>query len=356
LSWLSYEEQYLRSDLKYLFDLTDLAFFGHIHVEHAPPTIYRDRTFIFESPQVFEHNLYGLGDDDIKLETIHSLGFSVFGFFIDQKTFSQTTYRITDDSLKKNDDSKYLVTWNKSEPKFFTLKRPKKCVIKCFDCLNMELNISTNNGKNKILFLHENCGFRRYLNSIALKARKSDAYSLNIVENLFIDFKGFCEKRYSKSNLQIGTIHGNRLVVVDNFLHFFININKDMQYADLSLMITTYICNVDGGILATTKNIVINIFDYSLFYIFAKPFEDNDTSDLQDTSEFWDRKYQEWSNELECFNIKFKADFFSLFLEKVALDKSGDVCLSKHNLLSDIGISVNIVYLSDYQKFVIKKR
>jgi hypothetical protein len=232
----------------------------------------------------------------------------------------------------------------------------KKSIFTCFDCLTEEFNIWKTVGKYEVLFLHTDCGFRKFISNNAIAMRRlKKTQALNIIDELYIDFSGLCSKIFANYITFKEVDFKKRIVIIDDTLILFINVNSKVSTEALSNNITALICDLDIENLHRIKNIRVSLFDFALFFIFADLSVKKDISGYQYSSEFWSNCYQDWIRKLKYFELRFKSGFFSMFSQKLKNRKIEDSCLDKHNLLSDIGISFNVVYLKDYKECIICK-
>ncbi|MBK8723856.1 MAG: hypothetical protein IPL95_16885 [Saprospiraceae bacterium] len=93
LTRMSYEAQSKSAAFHNILSKIDIALFGHIHVPHHLPTKYRSRTYIFESPQLFDYHLYKLNTNNYH-EIGKTLGFNTLTINPNLSKFSRAYYTL----------------------------------------------------------------------------------------------------------------------------------------------------------------------------------------------------------------------------------------------------------------------
>jgi predicted MPP superfamily phosphohydrolase len=358
LSWLDYSTNYNNSSLKAIIDWTDLALFGHIHVSYNPATHYRGKAYFFECPQLHDYKTEKLRADEVKTETINSLGFSTFELFENNSSFEHTPYKLKNNNpfhrvSNQNENSssnKYNFSWepvegidteNKKKGKKYTYDKTKKVIINCFDCINQK-----NNGI-PFDFLTKNCDVLKYLN-IESKEQPLDIKLLyHIADDIYIDTE-------SLYNYLLG----------DNLISYpskFNDINIKAKGDTINIIYLSTETSKLESFKSTIKDIFndndfklnfnrismvkVYIFDFTLYYLFSNKEKQNQS---------WSKMYHIWKKELENFAIILKTELFSFSRSIINKESQNNHSLTNIELL-DIGLDFDTINLIDYNKFLIKR-
>lgn len=100
ISWLHYEESLPDSRLSKIMESVDCLLCGHIHVPFYAPSIYRERTLVFDSPQLMDYKLYV--KDGQALEQIgETIGFSSIKINGDLSKIIRTHHSILNSSRRQ---------------------------------------------------------------------------------------------------------------------------------------------------------------------------------------------------------------------------------------------------------------
>lgn len=341
ISWLNYFTVYKDEHLKSILEVIDIALFGHVHVSHFDPTIYRNRTYVFESPQLYNFKFEKLTSDKIVGgDYVRSLGFSIFSFFKNNNEFSYTAYKLSseDNFIIRNGDYKFI--WVGLDDSFRFL-RPKKTIFTCYNCLGSEYKEDEN---QEFVFL-DNCSFSKFLKSEATFKIYDINDTIRIGKEYLIDFKTFCFDKISDRNYPSKFESGKILnyIINDTTMLIFPNIESNDSLDDIFKILETFLCQLRNNELINIKNIKICVFDYNLFYIFARGTEKTIQNSI-----YWNKRYIEWVTKFDDFGIKFKANFFSF------PTKNKD-CFNQNKSLFDIGIGFEVIDLIEYKNYIISK-
>ncbi|HCA43074.1 MAG TPA: hypothetical protein DEP28_07460 [Bacteroidetes bacterium] len=337
ISWMSYESQYnSRSNFSYIMKHTDIAFFAHIHVEYFEPSIYRNRTYFFDSAQLFDHTFYEVSDDQIDIKIIPSLGFSYFKMFGDNSQFSQTHYKlIGKDLFKKNSLDKYDFEFE-GEEFYYELKSKKGNLETCYDC-----TFSMNYKQDKA-FMSTECGFYKYIHGLNLKIvdnQQVDNFCIKIFDNIYIDCKYLHIKEINESKPVTSYPSKNSIVPIkygEKLYLYVSHTNKSKEIEEIFEEIINLICK-SSTLLDSVSLIKVVFFDFSLYHLFYLD------------SRVKENSFQNWEKLLELNFVKFKSD---LFAETNYSDNSR---CDKIKVLSKIGIDIDVRILSEYESTLFKK-
>jgi len=337
LSWISYASQFeSRSNLSYIFRLTDIALYAHIHVEHFEPTVFRNRTYVFESAQLFEYSLQDKKDDQIDDKIIKSLGFSLFNFFGDDINFQYTYFKLVGEDKFKllEDEEDYKFTFEGTR-KDYQLKTTKQNLINCYDCV---FSLT-----NKIIaknFLKSKCGYLRYINGIranVIQKEYLNKFYFQISDKVYIYINSLIEEEEYVTHFPQENLNFLPLIVNNVLIIFIKTHGKKISINIVLNEIIEFICSIPKKKIESFEYINLTFFDYSLYYLFNRG------------TSIYKNSFQVWTDNLELYVMKFKSKLF-----KKLNSKNKNDCSNKLSHLSDIGIDFAIKTLSEYESSIYK--
>jgi len=231
LSWLDYYTNYKNASLDHIMAVTDIALFGHIHVPHFAPTIYRNQTYIFESPQLYDFKFDEFEDDEINSNYIQSIGFSVFDFFKNNYNYGHAIYKLTGENIFKQIKRKYQFLW-KEERREYLFLRPKKTIFNCYDCLGTDNNTGD---ETAFVFLSENCGFSKYIKRKAVQRDINTIETIQINNDSYINFDSFCGDYFSQFDTTKLKSSDERFkyILYKDILNIFVVVKSKDSYGEI---------------------------------------------------------------------------------------------------------------------------
>jgi len=182
LSWIHYSEQFERDfALPLIFDRIDIMLTGHIHVQHFKPTVYRSKTYIFESPQVLDYHYYSELDVSIVARMAKNHGFSQLCFDTGLQSFTHLPF-----SLEKSEepDGKNIFNireeflWRQEDSKRYELKG-KSSILTCFDIKGFDDE------------------YFKYIKSYAVESASNVDNSIKIIDGYCFDFVSWLKTKKS---------------------------------------------------------------------------------------------------------------------------------------------------------------
>jgi hypothetical protein len=339
LSWLSYDSQFINnSDLSYIFRVTDIACFSHIHVEHFAPSLYREKTYFYESPQLSDHRFNIIKDSEIKSELTDTLGFSYFDFFVDNLKFYHNTYKISSHkNFTLTGGSKYNFEWVQKNSQQQLLKQ-KIQPITCYDCID-PANVE---GVVENVFLSKSCGFWKYILGIAKSVSTNIDGGVPVKNNVFLDLPELFNSQYSP-DITIRSDDSRFIPIkVNSSLIVFMNIEVNDDPNILYEAMSRFICHSNIMDFGELKSIKFYFFDWSLYSIFMGNYTNNNFVGKE--------LFVYLTNNLENWMIKFKANLFS----KLKDQKVSEECKSQLIKLADVDIGYKIISFVEYKDYIVK--
>lgn len=343
MSWIAYDDKYNNSDLQNIILKNDINLSGHIHIQHSEPSLYKNKTWMFEAPQVCDYHLYERGKTKEKIDTSSTLGFSEFTLSPSRKKIRQTRYR--------------LVNAFSSDKKLnpFGLATNKK--------FNWEKVMNPNGGQEADSFSYDLRNTKSIPNIFELKENINTRLSLYAKEsehcskfvdfnNIYFDLESYVRSKHKSRDpitpLIISGAVNNSVVQCDDTLYIFPPL-ADSWDSHTNTMLGTVINDLSTKNDDTLLKIVILVTDYHFTYSMEGSLPDGSENDNQvktsnqPTSQ--PMSYTQAKAQLTHSVTRFKSQ---LFEPKKNTDMSP--------LCKKVGIGFALLELIEYSDHLYKKK
>jgi metallophosphoesterase superfamily enzyme len=291
-SWIDYNQRFQSGQqFSMLISQLDLLLFGHIHVQHFPGTIFRNRTLVFESPQLMDYHLYKFLEPDPILNATRTLGFNLLEVSANNRSLTNTQYQLLYGNVNGlenpfiSEELKEIKFCKKSDNKIATYNFPEKKVsVSIFDYPlgdweKVLANVSNKDQGEKSVLGRQLSISERYLIDLEGVFRLKKYIASEIPVNQSVGDDKFLIFLYDKEVLIVPnflplyhTVSFHQ--IIDFFERFLLSallqlIQENPEIADLNIFFFDYMFHE----LSDEKIEVSELFDF--FHVFTTKLREN---------------------------------------------------------------------------------